>query len=87
MLQKLAKLFSSFGTNFDLVLVAIVVGEIERGQTFMTDQTPEESNCTFGLNVVATQAEVHECLVVVLKHAGQLLQACVREAVLANVEL
>lgn len=87
MSEQVAQLLSTFASDLDLVLVAIVVSQIKRGQRWMGDDGPEKLDSALGLDVVATKAEMDQSLVVTLHYFGELLQPSIGEAVLAEIKL
>ena len=87
MSKERAELFGTFGSNFDLVLVAIVICQVERDHALMPNQASEQGNGTLSLDIVPSYAEVHDRLVVVLKNASQLLKTHICDTVLTDVEL
>ena len=58
MSEQVAQLFGTFATDLDLVLVAVVVGQIKRGQRWMRDDGPKKLDSALGLDVVAAEAEM-----------------------------
>ena len=64
--QQVSQLLSTLAPNLDLVLVAVIVGEIKRSQGWMRNDRLEELNRALSLNVVATKAEMDQSLVVTL---------------------
>ena len=42
MLQEVSKLFGALGSDFDLVFVAVVVGQVERCEAWVSTEAPEE---------------------------------------------
>ena len=87
MSEQVAQLLGTLATNLDLIFVAVVVGQIKRGQGWMGDDGPEELDSAFGLDVVAAEAEMDQSLVVTLHYFSELLQPSVSEAILAEIKL
>ena len=73
MSEQVAQLLGTLATDLDLVFVAVVVGQIKRGQGRMGDDGPEKLDSAFGLYVVAAKAEMDQSLVVTLHYFGELL--------------
>lgn len=87
MSEQVAQLFGTFATDLDLVLVAVVVGQIKRGQGWMRDDGPEKLDRALGLDVVATEAEMDQSLVVTFHNFSELLKPRIGEAILAEIKL
>ena len=55
MFEQGTKLFSTFYTDLDFVLVAVVIGEVERSEAFVTLKAFEKLYGSFNLNIVTTK--------------------------------
>ena len=83
--QHRTELLGALGPNLDLVLVAVVVGQVERCETLVPDQAAEEGDGTLSLDVIPAEGKMHNRLVVTLKDSSELLQPGIREAILTDV--
>ena len=70
-----AELFSSLSSNLDFVLVAVIVGKVERGEAFVAYQAPEKLNSALDLDIVTTETEMDNSLVIALKNSCKLLDS------------
>ena len=53
--QHRTELLGALGPNLDLVLVAVVVGQVERCETLVPDQAAEEGDGTLSLDVISAE--------------------------------
>ena len=53
--QHRTELLGALGPDFDLVLVAVVVGQVERCETLVPDQAAEEGDGTLSLDVIPAE--------------------------------
>ena len=83
MFEQGTKLFSTFYTDLDFVLVAVVIGKVERSEAFVTLKAFEKLYGSFNLNIVTTKTQMDKSLVVSLNDSSQLLEACIGKAILA----
>ena len=85
--EEVAQLFSSLAPNLDLVFVAVVVCEVERGQARVAHHALEKMHCSLSLDVIPAKAQMDERLVAGLEDFGELLEASVRKTILAQIKL
>ena len=55
-LEHVAELFCTLSSDLNFVLVAVVVGQADRGQCWMGDQRAEKRDSALCVDVVATKA-------------------------------
>ena len=53
----------------------------------MAQDAFEKRDCSLSLDIITTQAQMHECSITALQHSCQLLEPCIRETVLTEVQL
>ena len=86
-LQQSAKFFCSFITNLNFVLVAVIVREVKRGHAFVAHQALEKLDSALDLDVITTQTETDDSLVVALKNASKLLDSNIGDEIPAQINL
>jgi len=69
------------------VLLAVIVGEVERNQAWVASQGLEEMHGALRANMIATDVQMNDGLVVVADHLCQYSESFVREIILAKVNL
>ena len=55
MSKKRTQLLCSFRADFNLILVAVIVGQVEAGQALVANQAAEQGNGALCLDVVAAK--------------------------------
>ena len=86
-LQQSAEFFCSLITDLDFVLVAVIVGKVERGQAFVAHQALEKLDSSLDLDIVTTETEMDNSLVVALKNACELLDSNIGDKISAQINL